>query len=407
MPSPLPKPIYLNRTTPPHITTLVIISGIGAIALNVFIAALPEMAKHFNVSYTFMQLAITAYLVMSGCAQLVIGPISDRYGRRPVMLGCIAIFILASIGASSTSSFEAFLFFRVVQAVIVSGLVLARTIVRDMVAREDAASMIGYVTMGMALAPMLGPPLGGLLTEFYGWQSTLHFMTLSGTIVFIICWFDLGETNQYMSGSFADQVKHYPELIRSRRFWGYAFTAAFAAATFFAYLGGAPYVGSEIYGLSSAQIGGYMMLTPLGYMIGNGISGKFTKTLGIYRMIFVGILVTITGMICSLLTISFGTDHPLEFFLFTITIGLGNGMCLPSANAGMLDIKPELAGSASGLGGTLMTLGGVAFTVLATATLSSTSGAYPLVLCIILASTLGLLSAFYAVRIEKQLGRFE
>ncbi len=407
MPSPLPKPTYFSRTTPPHITTLVIISGIGAIALNIFIAALPDMAAHFNVSYTYMQLAITAYLVMSGISQLIIGPISDRYGRRPVMLGCITIFTLASIGASSTSSFEAFLFFRVIQAVIVSGLVLARTIVRDMVAREDAASMIGYVTMGMALAPMMGPPLGGFLTELYGWQSTLHFMTLSGVIVFIICWFDLGETNQHMSGSFADQVRNYPELVRSRRFWGYALTAAFAAATFFAYLGGSPYLGSEIYGLSSAQIGGYMMFTPLGYLIGNGISGKFTNRFGIYRMIFVGISITLTGMMASLIAISIGFGHPLEFFLFTITIGLGNGLCLPSANAGMLDIKPELAGSASGLGGTLMTMGGVAFTMLANIALSTSSSAYPLVLCIMLASTIGILIAFYTVRIEKQLGRFE
>jgi len=401
----LPKSLYLNRSTPPHITTLVIISGIGAIALNVFIAALPDMARHFDVSYTVMQLAITAYLGMSGIAQLLIGPISDRYGRRPVMLGCLIIFTAASIGASYTASFEAFLAFRVIQAVIVSGLVLARTIVRDMVAREDAASMIGYVTMGMALAPMFGPPLGGFLTELYGWQSTLHFMTLTGVVVFIICWFDLGETNHHMSGSFAEQMKHYPELFKSRRFWGYAFTSAFAAATFFAYLGGSPYVGSEIYGLTSTQIGGYMMLTPLGYLLGNGISGKFTRTLGIYKMIFIGLSITLCGMLASLAAISFGTNHPLEFFFFTITIGFGNGMCLPSSNAGMLDIKPELAGSASGLGGTLMTLGGVGFTVLTSAALSAGDSAYPLALCIMLASTLALIAAFYTVGIEKQLGR--
>jgi MFS transporter, DHA1 family, multidrug resistance protein len=400
---PHPAPRYFDRATPPHITTLVLIAALGSITLSIFLASLPEMARYFDVPYALMQLSITGYLALTGIAHLLLGPISDRFGRRPVMLVSIILFIVATMGASISTGFEIFMVFRVLQAVIVSGLVLSRTIVRDLVAREHAASMIGYVTMGMALAPMLAPPLGGFLSELFGWQSNFYFLTLFGIFVFIICWFDQGETNRNKMASFAAQIKAYPNLLRSRRFWGYALTAAFSASTFFAYLGGAPFVGSEIYGLSSTQIGIYLMLTPIGYLIGNGLSGRFTNRLGIYKMIIIGISVTLAGMIASLICVLAGWDHPLAFFLFTITIGLGNGMTLPSANAGMLDVRPELAGSASGLGGALMTMGGASFSALSGVLLTAESGPLPLVLSIILASILALTAGLFAIRIEKQI----
>ncbi len=403
MHTPLPSPRYLDRTTPPHITTLVLIASLGSVSLSIFLASLPEMARYFNVPYALMQLAITGYLALTTIAHLLLGPISDRYGRRPVMLTSIILFIAATIGAVASESYEAFMVFRVLQSVIISGLILSRTIVRDLVERDKAASMIGYVTMGMALAPMMAPPFGGFLAEHFGWQSNFHFLTIFALIVFVVCWLDQGETNQHKTSSFAEQIKAYPDLLKSRRFWGYALTAAFSAGTFFAYLGGAPFVGSEIYGLSSAQIGAYLMLTPVGYMLGNGISGKFTTRLGIYKMITIGIIITLMGMFGSLLCILAGWGHPLAFFLFTISIGLGNGMTLPSANAGLLDVRPQLAGSASGLGGALMTLGGAIFSALSGAALTATSGPLPLVLCIILASFLALICAIITIRIEAQM----
>ena len=403
MSAPHPTARFLDRTTPPHITTLVLIASLGSITLSIFLASLPEMARYFDVPYALMQFAITGYLALTAIAHLLLGPISDRYGRRPVMIVSIVLFIIFTLGAVNSTSFEAFMLFRVLQSVMVSGLVLSRTIVRDLFARERAASMIGYVTMGMALAPMLAPPLGGFLAQHFGWQSNFHFLNLFAFVVLIVCWLDQGETNRNKMASFAVQFKAYPDLLTSRRFWGYALTASFSAGTFFAYLGGAPFVGSEIYGLSSAQIGTYLMLTPIGYLMGNGISGRYTNTYGIYKMITVGIIITLVGMLGSLICILAGWGHPMAFFLFTISIGLGNGMTLPSANAGMMDIKPDLAGSASGLGGALMTMGGAAFSTLSGAMLSASSGPLPLVLCIILASVLALTAALYAIHIEKQI----
>ena len=174
----------------------------------------------------------------------------------------------------------------------------------------------------------------------------------------------------------------------------------FAVGTFFAYLGGAPFVGDVIFGLSASEVGLYLALTPLGYMLGAGISGRFAARIGLYRMIFIGALITLLGMSMTLVTAGMGVNHPMGFYGFTIAIGLGNGFVLPSANAGMLDVKPELAGSASGLGGSLTTFGGASLSALSGFLLTETSGVYPLIYCILAASFLCLLAAIYTIRVE-------
>ena len=162
----------LDRRTPPHILTLVAMAGLSALTMNVFLPSLPGMAVFFGVPYAQMQLAVTLYLGLSAALQIILGPLSDRYGRRPVLLASGAIFLMASLGTILAPTVEVFLICRMAQAVVASGLVLSRAIVRDMVSDAEAASMIGYVTMGMSIVPMVGPVLGGLLDEAFGWQAT-------------------------------------------------------------------------------------------------------------------------------------------------------------------------------------------------------------------------------------------
>ena len=397
-----PAPRYFDRTTPPHVTTLVLIAGTGAIAMNIFLASLPEMAKYYDQPYSIMQFTLTGYLALTGLTQLFLGPISDRVGRRPVLLVTLVLFILASLGAALSTSFEVFMAFRCLQAVIVSGFVISRAAVRDVVARENAASMLGYVAMGMALAPMLAPPLGGVLADYFGWGSNFYAMALIGVFTLVVAFFDQGETNLHKSSSFTAQFKTYPDLVTSRRFWGYSFTLVFASGTFFAYLGGAPFVGDKFYDLSASQVGLYLAITPLGYMIGSGLSGKFAARVGLYKMMVIGGFITLVIMALPLVATWLGVTHPLGFYGFTFAIGLGNGLVIPSANAGMLDVKPELAGSAAGLGGSMMTFGGAGLSALSGFLLTETSGIYPLVYCILGSSLLCLLCALYTINVEKQ-----
>ncbi len=397
-----PAPRYFDRKSAPHVTTLVLIAGIGAMPINIFLASLPEMARFYDQPYSIMQFTLTGYLALTSLVQLLLGPISDRVGRRPIMLWTLVLFVLASLGAALSTSFELFMTFRCLQAVMVSGFVISRASVRDMVAREKAASMLGYISMGMALAPMMAPPLGGFLADLFGWQSNFYALSVIGCITLIVVYFDQGETNQHMSTSFTEQFKAYPELFVSRRFWGYTLTLVFAVGTFFAFLGGAPFVGEKFYGLTASQVGLCLAITPLGYMIGSGISGRFASRFGLYKMILTGCLICLFGMAPTLLTAWLEVQHALGFFAFTFAIGFGNGLVIPSANAGMLDVRPQLAGSAAGLGGALTTLGGAALSALAASLLTEETGIYPLIACILGASALSLIMALYTIAIERQ-----
>lgn len=390
-----------NPIARPHIVTLVLIAAMSAVPMNMFVAALPAMAKFYDTSYGIMQLAITGYLFMTGITQMVAGPLSDRFGRRPVLLGAFALFIAASIGCALAPSIEVFLFFRGVQAVSASGVALSRTIARDMVGSARAASLIGYVTMGMALAPMMSPPIGGVLQEHFGWQSNFYLMAIVGAAIFTVMWVDLGETNKTRSSSIAAQWRMYPELLRSQRFWGYALTSAFSAGGFFAFLGGAPYVGVQVYGLSPSILGLFFAIPAVGYMLGNGVSGRFAATIGIQNMILVGCGVSSAMLFAALLVQYAGFTHPIAFFGFTFFIGFGNGMTLPSANVGLMSIKPELAGSASGLGGALMTFFGAGTSALSIAILVRSTGASQLILCILATLTLALCTALYTIHRER------
>ncbi|MGF0520448.1 multidrug effflux MFS transporter [Agrobacterium pusense] len=392
---------FLDRTTPPHIITLVVIAGVAALCMNVFLPSLATMAVYFETDYAVMQFAVSGYLAATACLQLVIGPLSDLFGRRPVMLASIAVMIVATLVCMLAPNITVFMIGRVAQAAVVSGFVLARAIVRDMVPMEQAASMIGYVTMGMSVVPMVGPTVGGLLNDISGWQSSFALLCLLGLGILALAWLDLGETNHNRSASFSQQFHAWPELLRSPLFWGYALTSTFSSGMFFSFLGGAPFVGSVLYGLSPAMLGLQFFFMASGYMLGNFISGRYASEIGITRMMLSGNVIGIVGIIAAIALISVGAESAYAFFVPLALIGVGNGVTLPSANAGMVSVQPHLAGSASGLGGAMTIGGGAALSVLASSVLSKEDGTWPLLL-VMLATGLVALLTTYIVRLQEK-----
>ncbi|MBL1436224.1 MAG: multidrug effflux MFS transporter [Rhodobacteraceae bacterium] len=396
------KPVWLDKTTPPHVVTLVAIAGIGALSMNIFLPALPAMASFFDVDYALIQLAISAYLGVVALLQIIIGPLSDRFGRRPVLLGGLGIFVLATLGCVLATDIETLLGFRMLQAAVASGIVLSRAIVRDMVPPEKAASMIGYVTMGMSLMPMIGPALGGVLNDAFGWQSSFIMLGVSGLLVLFLIYADLGETNQHKSASFGAQFRAYPDLIRARRFWGYTLTAGFASGAFFSFLGGAPFISKEVLGLSATEMGGYFGIVAFGYMVGNFFSGRYSQRAGINLMMVMGSVVATFGALISLALFEFGILHPLSLFGPMFFVGIGNGMTLPNANAGIVSVRPHLAGSASGLSGAITIGSGAALSALAGALLTPETGAMPLFALMVAVSLLAILASFYVIWVAKR-----
>ncbi|MCY4184716.1 MAG: multidrug effflux MFS transporter [Rhodobacteraceae bacterium] len=388
---------FLDRKTPPHISTLIILSALPALSMTLFLPSLPNMTEYFQTDYRVMQLSVATYLFVNAVLQVVVGPISDFYGRRVIVLWGIVLFLIASLGCVLAPNVELFLFFRMSQAVIVTGMVLARAIVRDLFPANEAASMIGYVTMGMAVAPMLGPMIGGFLDEAFGWKASFSLFLLIGGMTLIISYYDLGETLPARKKNIWSQFREYPELFRSHRFWGYCFVAAFSSGVFFAYLGGAPFVGTEIFGLSPGILGFYFGLTAFGYMSGNFLSGRLSVRLGINKMIIIGCMITLIGPTGPILATYAGSTHPLSFFGFAVLMGIGNGFIMPNATAGMLSVRPHLAGTAAGIGGAIMIGIGSGLSALAGSLLTKESGPYPLYYIMLLCVILGLISGWYVV----------
>lgn len=369
--------------------------------MNIFLPTLPRMAEYFEADYAVIQRSVTLYLLVNAILQLGIGPISDRYGRRPVLLGSFLLFSVATIGCIFAPTVEIFLAFRMAQAVVVAGLVLGRAVVRDMVPGPQAASMIGYVTMGMSLVPMIGPVIGGVLGESFGWQANFILLLVTGLLVMALTWFDLGETARAAAGSFRDQLREYPELLASRRFWGYCGATTFASGAFFAYLGGAPYVGSEIYHLTPSQVGLYFGAPALGYFVGNFAAARLSVRLGINRMILYGSLICTAGLLIPAVLLMLGLDSAESFFGSVTLVGLGNGMTMPNGNSGMLSVRPHLAGSASGLGGAVMLAGGAGLADLAGTMLAGSTTSMPLVAIMLASSALSMVAILYTIRRER------
>ncbi len=386
----------MSRTTPPHILTLVIATATGALATNVFLPSLPGMARDFGTDYATVQLTVSVYLVANAVVQLIVGPLSDRYGRRPVMIGAFTIFVLATLAGMFATSITVLLVLRAVQASAAAGVALSRAIVRDMVHADEAASRIGYITMGMTVVPMVGPVIGGLLDAPLGWHGSWLVMLVVGAGALAAIIFDLEETNHKPAATFSAQFRAWPRLLTSSRFWGYAVSAGFTAGCYFAFLGGGPQVASRTLAMSPSAFGANLAFIGLGYMTGNFISGRYARIMGIDAMVLAGNLVTGAGLVIAYSLFHFGFVVPLSLFAPLVLLGIGNGLTLPSAAAGMVSARPDLAGSAAGLGGAIQISASAILSMIAGWVVGSHGNPAPLLILMLAATAIAIGFAFMA-----------
>jgi DHA1 family bicyclomycin/chloramphenicol resistance-like MFS transporter len=400
------QPVKLgDRRTPPHILTLILLAGMSACVMNMFLPSLPSMAAHFDTEYAVMQLSVAIYLAFSAVLQIFIGPLSDKLGRRPVILWGLILFLIATLGCIYAPSIEIFLTFRMMQAAIATSMVLSRAAVRDMYSQDQAASMIGYVTMGMAVVPMISPAIGGVLDHWFGWEAVFWALFLLGAATLWLAWVDMGETAVTSTKSLTAQFAEYPELLRSPRFWGYASASGFSSGAFFAYLGGAPFVGQVVFGLTPEKLGLLFGAPAIGYFVGNFLTGRYAQKFGVNQMVLWGCCANAVGGTVSLLIFAAGYGNAYTFFGMMTFVGLGNGLTIPNATAGMLSVRPHLAGTASGLGGTIMIGGGAALSAWVGVLLTVETGAFPLLWMMLITAALGLVSILVVMRRERTLTR--
>ncbi|MCB4455167.1 multidrug effflux MFS transporter [Leisingera sp. McT4-56] len=393
-----------GQRTPPRIFTLILLAGLSALGMNLHLPSLAGMAEYYAVDYRVMQLSVALYLAGNAVVQIFVGPISDQMGRRPVILGSIVLFLLATLGCIYAPTAELFLMFRVAQTAVAATMVLSRAAVRDMYDTNEAASMIGYVTMGMAVVPMIGPAIGGFLDQWMGWTANFWLLFLVGAATLLITFTDFGETAHKSGKTLVAQFREYPELLRSPRFWGYSLSSGLSSGAFFAYLGGAPFVGTEVYGLSTAELGVWFSAPAVGYFAGNFVSGRYSTRLGVNRMVLWGCVINGGGVLLSLLIAVAGADSVFTFFGLMCFVGLGNGMAIPNATAGAISVRPHLAGTASGLSGAIMIGAGAALSAFAGMLLVPGSTAVPLLAIMFGTALCGLIAILLVVLRERQIG---
>ena len=386
--------------SPPRLLTLVLLTALSVLSLNMFVPSLPNIAKDLEADYALASLSIAGYLATTAVLQLIMGPLSDRFGRRPVLLAGLMIFILASLGCALATGIWTFLVFRILQGAIISGAALSRAVIRDMVPPREAASLMGYVGMAMAVAPMLGPLLGGVLDELFGWRASFFAFLAMGIAVLGLCWVDLGETNQAPAETFMKQFRSYPELFRSRRFWGYALCMMFSTGAFYAFLAGAPLLAAASFGMSPASLGFCLGTITAGFALGSYLSGRYAQRYSLAVMMIAGRVVACAGLLAGLALFLAGFVHPVSLFGATIFVGIGNGLTMPSSNAGALSVRPHLAGSAAGLSGALTVGAGAVLTSITGAILTEENGAYALLGMMLLSTVLALLAALQVFRLD-------
>ena len=333
---------------------LIALSALGPMALQIFVPALPAIQAHFAVAPGVAQLALSLSILANAVAALSYGPLSDRFGRRPVVLAGLGLFIAGSVMCALAPTIDLLVIGRIAQAGGgAAGLVVARAIVRDLYERDRAASMIAYLTMAMVVAPMLAPAGGAVLLDLAGWRTIFIVVTAIGVLLAWGARQRLLETRAGGSGSasWSALLTGTAALFRSRAFVGYVLQSAFAISVFFAFVAGAPYYMIDILDRPATEYGLYFIVVSLGFMTGNFTAARITPRVGLDRMVVTGSCLVVAGTGLAATLLASGMWTPLALIGPMMLTTFGNGLAIPNAQAGAISVDPALAGTASGLSG--------------------------------------------------------
>ena len=338
----------------PSLAVLVAISTLQPIALNMLAPATPALARNFATSYATIQLTLTLFLVAVALTQLVVGPLSDRFGRRPCVIAGTAVFMAGSVLGALAETTGILLLARILEgAGAGTTFALARAIIRDTAGRDQAARQIATVTMVMVVAPMIAPYLGGHIETSFGWRMIFWSMTAAAAIVLVLVSLRLPETapNVGVRTSLTGIFRAFPDLARDRGFIRNVIALAMTSAAFFAFIAAAPFIVVETMGRSSDIYGAYFVLNAFGYMVGNFAMSRLVLRHGTAMMAWIGLIISFVAVTAALAISLTSWWTPLTLFLPLAISAIGNGLTLPGATAAALSARPELAGSAAGLAG--------------------------------------------------------
>ncbi len=329
-------------------------TGVAPISLYLLVPALPVLASTFGRDISIAQMTVSLYMVGIACSQIIMGPLSDRFGRRPVLLAGLGLMVAASAGCIFAETLPQLIAARFLQALGgATGMVVSRAIIRDLYSRDRISAMISLVIAVMMIAQMLSPLTGGLLETAFGWRAIFYVITAASLIIAVAIALTLPETRRDRaegSGGFRGDVGR---LFTSRAFIGYVLCQVLASQIIFAFAGGGPYIVVTQVGRSSAEYGAWFATTGFAYLIGNLFCVRFAPRHSLEKLIWFGLALQFLGALLNLVWGIAGLNQAPSWLFGTQMVMFANAFVMSNSAAGAISVRPEAAGTASGAMGFL------------------------------------------------------
>ena len=373
--------------------------------MQILLPAIPVIRQELQVSAEVAQLTLSLSMFAIAIGTLVYGPLSDKFGRKPVMLLGLSITLFGSVCCLFAHSIGWLIVSRFIQAFGGAvGLVLARAIVRDVYGGQEAARVIATLVMVMVVIPMLSPALGGELMILFGWESVFVVIAVLTSLMALFLYKSLPETlvEPVPFAGVGAMLMNFVRLFQSRVFCGYAFCVTFVSVVFFSFISAAPEIMVSVLKRPATEYGYYFVMVPAGFMAGNYTTRYFGRSYSMNTMIGVGASIAVGGIGLTIALQLLGLHHPLALFAPVALAIFGNGITLPKAQAAAINEFPRFAGSASGLTGFLqMAFSGIAAQLVA---IVFNGTVYPLLVIMLGASLISLISFRFGVMAKQQKG---
>ena len=353
-----------NKKSIPFFITLIAVTAAGPVAMQLYIPSVPSITKEFQVSLGVAQFAFSISLITMAISMLFYGPLSDKYGRKFILICGISIFIFGSFIAVLSDNIFYLILGRIIQSIGgAGGLVISRAIVRDLYGPKDAARVLGTLITIFIAAPMIAVIIGGFLSDYYGWRSIFILTIFIGLIIFILIIFYLPEMkkNDNEINDIKSTFLAYIKLLKSPVFLGFAMQGAFAPGAFMSFMAVGPYLMIVTLERPASEFGIYFGIVTLIFMFANYFGGKFSKPIGIEKMVLIGAIISVIAGISGIFFYLYlGLSVLLMFTIQTIS-SIGNGIAMPSSQIGAMNVKPSISGTASGAAAFFQTIVGAIF----------------------------------------------
>lgn len=352
------------------IVLLVALSAFGPMSMSIYTPSMPDIGRAFAATDEQVKLTLTTFLLGFSAGQMIYGPLSDRFGRRPVLIAGVLVYAAMGLACAFATSIDMLIGLRLFHGIgVCSGAVVARAITRDIFGHEGAARVIAWIALGINVAPAVAPIIGGHLTGWFGWQSIFLFLAAFGFVVLVAVLVELKESNPYLgqNAGILNTLRQCGPMLANRRYMGFVIAIGATFGAMFAYVVASPFVLMKMIGLAPETYGYWILTSVAGFTCGSFIATRVVGRLSPDRAILIGLIVATLGCALMLVLALLGRLHVLTIVGPYFVVATGCGMTMAHAYAGGVNQFPRQAGTASSLMGTLQMSGAALATALVTA----------------------------------------